>query len=190
MFIHIIAPQFYLFQRGSNISRGGLPPHHCLCVLRATPVVILVSLEASVISGLLSPLYRALWAFAPVFYLQGLQYPPPSIPASLVSFRAPCHLGQSPIGIGFLHRSTPILHSPPSSCVALLFTPSGKLWAPCHLGQPPLFSILPLPPAAKGSLPFRSVPLVASSILPCLLLFFSTLVLGFLPFRSVPTARL
>ena len=70
------------------------------------------------------------------------------------------------------------------------FAPSGKLWAPCHLGQPPLFSILYFPPAAKGSLPFRSVPLVASSIFPCLLLLFSTLVLGFLPFRSVPTARL
>lgn len=69
------------------------------------------------------------------------------------------------------------------------FAPSGKLWAPCHLGQPPLFSILYFPPAAKGSLPFRSVPLVASSIFPCLSLFFSTLVLGFLPFRSVPTAR-
>ena len=68
MFIHILAPQFYLFQRGSNISRGGLPPHHCLCVLRATPEVILVSSEASVISGLLSPLYLALWAFAPVFF--------------------------------------------------------------------------------------------------------------------------
>ena len=100
MFIYILAPQFYLFQRGSNISRGGLPPHHCLCILRATPEVILVSSEASVISGLLSPLYLALWAFAPVF-LQGLQYPPPSLPASLVSFRAPCHLGQPPIGIGF-----------------------------------------------------------------------------------------
>ena len=69
------------------------------------------------------------------------------------------------------------------------FAPSGKLWAPCHLGQPPLFSILYFSPAAKGSLPFRSVPLVASSIFPCLLLFFSTLALGLLPFRSVPTAR-
>ena len=68
MFIHILAPQFYLFQRGSNISRGGLPPHHCLCILRATPEVILVSSEASVLSGLLFPLHLALWAFAPVFY--------------------------------------------------------------------------------------------------------------------------
>ena len=63
-----------------------------------------------------------------------------------------------------------------------------KLWAPCHLGQPPLFSILYLPLAAKGSLPFRSVPLVASFILHCCLLDFSTLALGSLPFRSVPTA--
>ena len=63
-----------------------------------------------------------------------------------------------------------------------------KLWAPCHLGQPPLFSILYLPPAAKGSLPFRSVPLVASFILHCCLLDFSTLALGSLPFRSVSTA--
>ena len=63
-----------------------------------------------------------------------------------------------------------------------------KLWAPCHLGQPPLFSILYLPPAAKGSLPFWSVPLVASFILHYCLLDLSTLALGSLPFRSVPTA--
>ena len=123
-------------------------------------------------------------------FLQGLQYPLPSIPASLVSFRAPCHLGQPPIGIGFfIHHTNSSLSTSFLSCFAH-FAPSGKLWAPCHLGQPPLFSILYFPPAAKGSLPFRSVPLVASSIFPCLLLFFSTLVLGFLPFRSVPTARL
>ena len=88
MFIHILAPQFYLFQRGSNISRGGLPPHHCLCILRATPEVILVSSEASVISGLLSPLYLALWAFAPVFFYRGsnihlLLSLPPSFPFGL-----------------------------------------------------------------------------------------------------------
>ena len=87
MFIHILAPQFYLFQRGSNISRGGLPPHHCLCILRATPEVILVSSEASVLSGLLFPLHLALWAFAPVFYrgsnIHYLLSLPPSFPFGL-----------------------------------------------------------------------------------------------------------
>ena len=108
--------------------------------------------------------------------------------SSLVSFRAPCHLGQPPIGLTRQHS----LHTTSLSTSFLLpvhFALPRKLWAPCHLGQPPLFSILYFPPAAKGSLPFRSVPLVASFILHCCLLFFSTLAFGSLPFRSVPTAR-
>ena len=48
-FIHILATQFYLLQRGSKTSRGGLPPHHCLCTLGATLVVLLFPPEVSAI---------------------------------------------------------------------------------------------------------------------------------------------
>ena len=67
-------PQFYLFQRGSNISRGGLPPHRFLCTLRAALVVVLGSSEVSVVFWLLSPHHLPFGLF-PLF-LQGLHSPP------------------------------------------------------------------------------------------------------------------
>ena len=98
--IHILAPQFYLFQRGSNISRGGLPPHHCSCTLRATPEVLLSPPRLLFSFWLRSPLHFALWALAPAFDGGTSIHLSTSLPALLhLSFRAPCHLGQPPIGI-------------------------------------------------------------------------------------------
>ena len=98
--IHILAPQFYLFQRGSNISRGGLPPHHCSCTLGATLEVLLFSSEVSALFWLRSPLPFALWALAPAFDGGTSIHLSTTLPTLLpLSFRAPCHLGQPPIGI-------------------------------------------------------------------------------------------
>ena len=134
--IHILAPQFYLFQRGSNISRGGLPPHHCSFTFGATPQFLLSSSEVSALLGLRFPLHSALWALAPAYGGTSIHLStslpistPPFLSGSL-PFRSapdwnylsgPTLLGWVPaVLVGSSIRSTPSFHFSPHSLVALL----------------------------------------------------------------------
>ena len=112
--IHFLAPQFYLFQRGSNISRGGLPPHQFLCFwgrpFRSSlpPPRFRLSLDCCFLTicplGSFPCSYRGytlhLIATYTLLSLSG-SLPFRSAPDwqhSFHSYRAPCHLGQPPTG--------------------------------------------------------------------------------------------
>ena len=124
-------PQFYLFQRGSNISRGGLPPHRFLCTLRAALVVVLGSSEV------LLSFDCCLLTICPLR----------SFPCSYRGFTR--HL-ISTYTLLSLSGSLPFRSAPDWQHSFHSYR------APCHLGQPP--TGISHPPILSGSLPFRSAP--------------------------------